>query len=169
MLRLDDDDRQELRRLMRRAQRPHVRLKATALWNLSQGKTHREVAEFLGVSTVSVRAWVQRFRREGTAALAIRPGRGRPARARVAEIEEVLQQSPRSFGLAQTRWTLSALAQVVPSLRGFSQMGVWKVLRRMGYHYKRGQPHLSSPDPEYQEKRGGWFRPSTRLGFSRRT
>ena len=163
MLRLSDGARQELRRLMRRAQRPHVRLKATALWNLSQGKKRREVAGFLGVSTASVSAWVQRFRREGVAGLAIRPGRGRPARAQVAEVEEALRQSPRSFGLTQTRWTLGALAQVVPSLRGFSEMGVWKVLHRMGYRYKRGQPHLSSPDPEYQEKRGGWFRPSTRL------
>jgi len=163
MLQLSDEARQELRRLMRRAEKPHIRLKATALWNLSQGKTRREVAEFLGVSTVSVSAWVQRFRREGVAGLAIRPGRGRPARAQVAEVEEVLRQPPRSFGLAQTRWTLSALAQAVPSLRGYSEMGVWKVLHRMGYGYKRGQPHLSSPGPEYQEKRGGWFRPSTRL------
>ena len=169
MLRLSDEERQELRRLMRRSERPHIRVKATALWNLSQGKTQREVGEFLGVSTVSLRAWVQRFRREGAPGLAIRPGRGRPARARVAEIKEVLQQTPRSFGLPQTRWTLSALAEVVPSLRGFSQMGVWKVLRRMGYHYKRGQPHLTSPDPEYQEKRGGWFRPSARPALNRRT
>ena len=77
-------------------------------------------------------------------------------------MEQVLRQSPRSFGLAQTRWTLRALTQVAPSLRGFSEMGVWKVLNRMGFRYKRGQPHLFSPDSQYEEKRGGWFRPSTR-------
>jgi transposase len=162
MLELSDEDRKELQRLMRHADKPHLRLKAAALWNVSRGKTHREVAEFLGVSTVSVGAWVKRFRAHGVRGLAIRPGRGRPARAQAAEVEQVLRQSPRSFGLAQTRWTLRALAQVVPSLRGFSEMGVWKVLNRMGFRYKRGQPHLSSPDSQYEEKRGGWFRPSTK-------
>lgn len=162
MLQLSDEENRGLQTLMHQAKRPHVRMKAAGLWNLSRGKTRREVAEFLGVSTVSVSAWAKRFRAEGVAGLAIRPGRGRPARAQEAEVEQVLRQSPRSFGLAQTRWTLRALAQVVPSLRGFSEMGVWKVLHRMGLRYKRGQPHLSSPDPEYEEKRGGWFRPSTR-------
>jgi transposase len=162
MLQLSDEESKELQRLMRRAEKPHIRVKAAALWNLSQGKTRREVAEFLRVSTVSVSAWVKRFRAEGVVGLAIRPGRGRPARAQEAEVEQVIRQSPRSFGLAQTRWTLRALAEVVPSLRGFSEMGVWKVLQRMGMHYKRGQPHLSSPDPQYEEKRGGWFRLSTR-------
>ncbi len=162
MLQLRDEDRKGLQGLMRHAEKPHVRMKAAALWNLSRGKTRREVAEFLGVSTVSVNAWVKRFRAHGVAGLAIRPGRGRPARAQAAEVEQVLRQSPRSFGLAQTRWTLRALAQVAPSLRGFSEMGVWKVLNRMGFRYKRGQPHLFSPDPQYEEKRGGWFRPSTR-------
>jgi len=162
MLQLNDEESKELQRLMRRAEKPHVRIKAAALWNLSRGKTRREVAEFLGVSTVSIGAWAKRFRAEGVSGLAIRPGRGRPARAQEAEVEQVLRQSPRSFGLARTRWTLRALTQVAPSLRGFSEMGVWKVLQRMGLRYKRGQPHLSSPDPEYEEKRGGWFRPSTR-------
>jgi len=162
MLQLSEQDRRELQRLMRRAEKPHIRMKATALWNLSRGKTRREVAEFLGVSTVSVRAWAKRFHAEGAAGLAIRPGRGRSARAQAAEVEQVLPQSPRSFGLDQTRWTLRALTQVVPSLQGFTEMGVWKVLQRLGYRYKRGQPHLTSPDPEYEEKRGGWFRPSGR-------
>src|SRR4030065_22902 len=147
---------------MRRAEKPHVRMKAAALWNLSGGKTRSEVAEFLGVSTVSVSAWAKRFRAEGVTGLAIRPGRGRPARAEEAEVEQVLRQSPRSFGLAQTRGTLRALTQVVPSLQGVSEMGAWKVLQRMGLRYKRGQPPLHSPDPEYEKKRGGWSRPSTK-------
>jgi len=162
MLQLSEQDEKELQQLMRRAEKPHIRMKAAALWNLSRGKTRREVAEFLGVSTVSVSAWTKRFRAQGVAGLAIRPGRGRLARAQAAEVEQVLRQAPRSFGLAQTRWTLRALAQVVPSLQGFTEMGVWKVLQRLGFRYKRGQPHLTSPDPQYEEKRGGWFRPSTR-------
>lgn len=159
MLEISEGDMEKLHAMMRRAEQPHLRIKATALWNLGRGKTRREVAEFLGVSATSVSAWTQRFRTEGIGGLVIRPGRGRRAQADVLEVERYLRQSPRAFGLSQTRWTLRALAQVVPSLRGFSDMGVWKVLNRAGFRYKRGQPHLHSPDPQYEEKRGPWSRP----------
>ena len=44
MLQLSDEERKELQRLMRRAEKPHMRMKAAALWNLSRGKRRREVA-----------------------------------------------------------------------------------------------------------------------------
>lgn len=160
MLQVSEATLDELHRLMRHGREPYLRIKATALWNLGRDKSRREVADFLGVSLVSVTAWAQRFRQEGVAGLALQPGRGRPARADVAEVETYLRQSPRAFGVAQTRWTLRTLAQVVPSLRGFSDAGVWKVLQRLGMGYKRGQPHLHSPDPQYAEKKGGWSRRS---------
>ena len=162
MLQISEAEMQELRTLMRRAAKPHLRVKATALWDLGRGKTRRQVADVLGVSTVSITAWAQRFRAQGIAGLTIRPGRGRKPQAVPSEVEHYVRQSPRSFGLAQTRWTLRALAQVVPSLHGFTDMGVWKVLHRTGFRYKRGQPSLHSPDPQYQEKRGPWSRPSGR-------
>ncbi len=162
MLQLTSEQTEELARLMRTAAKPHVRVKATALWSLAQGRTPGEVAAVLGVSRGSVGRWARRFREEGVAGLAIRPGRGRPLEADLEDVARTLEQSPRAFGLPQTRWTLAALGATVPSLRGFSGAGVWKVLRRLGYHYKRGQPRLTSPDPQYAEKRGRWFKPSAR-------
>lgn len=162
MLQINAQEKETLRVVMRGAKEPHVRIKATALWNLAQGKKRQEVAEFLGVSVGSLTNWMRRFTEEGIAGLAIHAGRGRPAQADVGEVEEYLRQSPEVFGLSQTRWTLRALAQVVPSLRGFTEAGVWKVLQRAGYGYKRGQPHLHSPDPQYGEKRGPWRRPLER-------
>ena len=159
MLEVNQHDMRSLRSLMRRAEQPYVRIKATALWNLGRGRPVREVADFLGVSATSISNWTRRFRSEGISGLAVRPGRGRKARADASEVQRYARQSPQSFGLMQTRWTLRALAQVVPSLEGFTEMGVWKVLRRAGFRYKRGQPHLHSPDPQYEEKRGPCSRP----------
>ncbi len=167
MLRVGEQDVAELQTVMHHADKPYLRIKATALWNLARGKTRREVAEFLGVSMASVTAWTKRFSAQGVAGLAVQPGRGRPARADASEVENYLRQSPRSFGLEQTRWTLRALAKVVPSLKGFTEMGVWKALNRMGFRYKRGQPHLHSPDSQYQEKRGSWSRPSRKPRLTR--
>jgi transposase len=152
----------ELVRLMKHARAPHVRIKAVALWNVGAGRSQREVAEFLGIGLRSVNRWVNRFRGEGGTALLVRPGRGRRPRVQLEELQRYVRQSPRVYGLPQTRWTLRALAQTVPSLKGFTDAGVYYALVRAGYRYKRGQPHLHSPDPEYEEKRGGWFRPSRR-------
>lgn len=154
MLRCSEKESLELRELMRKAAKPLVRTKAIALWNLCRGKTRDEVADLLGVSKASVTAWKHRFQTEGAAGLTVRPGRGRKTIAKREELEEYIRQSPRTFGLPQTRWTLRGLAAVVPSLRGFSEAGVWKALNRAGFRYKRGQPAIHSPDPEYGEKRG---------------
>lgn len=154
MLKASAEDIKELEVLMKRGSKPYIRRKATALWNLAQGRSQREVAAFLGASRASIVEWKQRFEAEGVAGFSLRPGRGRPQRARADEIEAVLRQSPRNFGIPQTRWTLDSLAQVVPSLRGFTPSGVWRVLQRSGLSYKRGQPLIHSPDPAYLQKRG---------------
>jgi transposase len=154
MLELSEQDLRELEVLMKRAPKAYIRRKAVALWNLAQGRSQREVAAFLGASRASVVSWQRRFKSEGIAGLSLRPGRGRPRRAQPEEIEAVLRQSPRNFGIPETRWTLATLAQVVPSLKGFTDSGVWRALRRSGLSYKRGQPLIHSPDPEYVQKRG---------------
>jgi transposase len=154
MLKASAEDIRKLEGAMKSAPKPHIRRKATALWNLARGRSQREVAAFLGASRASIIEWKQRFEAEGIAGLELRPGRGRPQRANPAEIEAVLRQSPRNFGISQTRWTLDSLTQVVPSLRGFTPSGVWRVLRRSGLSYKRGQPLIHSPDPAYGKKRG---------------
>lgn len=159
MLEVSGAQLEELRHAMHHAGKAHVRRKATAIWNLAQGRSRAEVSAFLDVSLTSLSAWAGRYRRWGIAGFAIQSGRGRPRRADPREIETYLRQSPRAFGLHETRWTLAALSKVVPSLKGFSASGVRQALQRHGFHYKRGQPHLTSPDPLYEEKRGdSWQR-----------
>ena len=159
MLDFTPEEIASLKRAMHHARQAHVRRKATALWNLAQGRKAPEVAAFLDVSLVSLRAWLKRYQAEGIDGFGIKRGRGRPARADPAEIEALLRQSPRVFGFNQTRWTLRSLSQAARSLKGFSLPGVRKALQRNGFHYKRGQPHLTSPDPAYAEKRAAlWQR-----------
>jgi transposase len=153
------EQRQDLERAARCGQPAYVRSKALVLLNLADGRAVREVARIFRVSRPSVYAWRERFLREGLGGLWVRSGRGRKPRADAEEIEEHLRQSPRHFGLDRTRWTLEGLAQVVPSLKGFTPYGVQKALGRAGFHYKRGQPSLHSPDPDYGVKKGLWRKP----------
>ena len=151
---LNRDQTEELEWLSKHAPKPHVRVKALALLNLARGRGVSELAVLFGASRTSIGQWRARFLAQGSQGLEVRKGRGRKAAADPEEIENAMRQSPRNFGLARTRWTLEALTQAVPSLKGFTAYGVQKVLERMGFRYKRGQPWVHSPDPEYAQKKG---------------
>jgi len=153
------EQRQELERAARYGQPAYVRSKALALLNLGDGRAVNEVARIFRVSRQSLYTWQARYLQDGLQGLRVHSGRGRKPRADPNEIEEHLRQSPRHFGLDRTRWTLESLAQVVPSLKGFTPYGVQKALGRAGFHYKRGQPSLHSPDPDYGVKKGLWRKP----------
>lgn len=152
------DQRRELEKKARSGQPAYVRSKVLALVNLADGRTVHEVARIFRVSRQSVYAWQKRFLDEGVDGLRVRSGRGRKARADLQELERYVRQSPRRHGLRRTRWSLAALGETVPSLKGFSPYGVQKALGRAGFHYKRGQPSLHSPDPQYEVKKGLWTR-----------
>ena len=151
-----DEEREELEWLARRGQPAYVRPKALALLALADGHPVKQVARLFRRSPQALYDWRRRFAEEGVAGLWVRPGRGRKPEADLGELEDYVRQSPRRFGIARTRWTLATLAQVVPSVRGFSPYGVQKALARAGITYKRGQPRLHSPDPDYEKKKGLW-------------
>lgn len=155
---ISPSQRRALERAGRSGQPAYVRPKALALLNVADGRAVSEVAAIFRVSRQSIYSWWHRWRREGLAGLAVHAGRGRRPRADLAELERYVCQSPRQFGLGQTRWSLSALARVVPSLRGFTPAGVQRALERAGYRYKRGQPRLTSPDAAYAAKKGRWIK-----------
>jgi transposase len=154
-----EEQRQELRKLARNSRKAHERIKAIALLDVAQGMPRSLVARVLGVERRSVGRWVQEYLTEGATAFSIERGRGRRARVRAEEVAQHLRQAPSHFGIGRTRWTLGTLKEVVPSLRGLTESGVWRALVRLGYRYKRGQPVVHSPDPQYREKRGLWWKP----------
>jgi transposase len=149
-------EKRELRHLARHGEPGYLRIKALALLNLERGKGIAEIAEMLGVTRQSLWSWRCRWEKQGIAGLLVATGRGRKAKADPEEIADHIRRSPREFGLSQSRWSLTALARVVPSLHGFTPFGVQKAVQRAGYRYKRGQPYLHSPDPAYGEKKGLW-------------
>lgn len=155
-MRITDQQYRELEWVARCGRPAYVRRKALVLLNLCDGRTVTELASIFRVSRQSVYEWRRAYLKHGPDGLRVAPGRGRKPKADLEELERYLRQSPRTFGVARSRWTLAALAQVVPSVKGFSAYGVEKALRRAGFHYKRGQPSLHSPDPDYDVKKGLW-------------
>lgn len=155
---LTPKQKRELEALARRGQPAYVRTKALVLCNRGEGRSVQELSRLFRVSRTAIYDWQRRYAERGVESLWVQPGRGPKARAKAEELARYVLQSPRRFGVERTRWTLQALAQTVPCLEGFSAFGVQKALARAGFGYKRGQPHLHSPDPQYEEKKGSWRR-----------
>jgi transposase len=95
---------------------------------LEGGESAADVAESLGVSERSVWRWQRRWRFDGAAGLAAKPGRGRPPKltdGQAARVLSWIDRSPRDFGFATERWTAPRVADVL-----------WRELRvRMNHRY----------------------------------
>lgn len=126
---------------------------------MARGKTAGQAAEAVLAHRASVAEWAKRYLARGLEGLETGPGRGRRSKIDREELDRYLRQSPEAFGLGRTRWTLALLARAAPCLKGMTEAGVLGALRRLGYAYKRGQPHLHSPNPDYEAKKGLWTKP----------
>src|SRR5579859_1007021 len=118
------DQIKELESLSRTHPKAHVRMKALALCHLADGKTASQAGEAVRAHRVSVGTWAGRYLADGFDGLEVAEGRGRPSTVSAEELGSYLRQSPRAFGIDLSRWSLSALAEVVPCLKGMSPAGV---------------------------------------------
>jgi len=151
---LSSDQVAELEGLARHGEPGHLRPKALALLSWAEGRPVSLIASMFRVARKTLYDWRRRYLAAGVEGLCVRKGRGRPAGVDLTELENYVRQSPQNFGIPRTRWTLALLVQIVPSLKGYSRSGAQHALRRAGFRYKRGQPWLHSPDPEYEQKKG---------------
>lgn len=75
-----------------------------------------------------------------------------PAEAK-AEIEQVIDNSPRQYGLARSRWRLKDIRRVIEWLGACTLAGVSQILKRLKISLKQAFGYVDSPDPDYHPKR----------------
>ena len=142
----------------------YLRQRAAALLKIAGGLSPNWVAQnglYRPVEADTVYDWLKRYTQHGLGGLYVRPGRGRkpaffPLSPRQASerLRDIVAQDPRNFNVDMSRWTLQALLRLCQDwVRGVSLVAMWRILRRSGIHYKRGQLTLHSPDPSYARKR----------------
>jgi transposase len=109
---LTEEGLREIVEAIKHDKRPEVRQRAMGLRLLQEGKSPKEVAEFLGVSQPTIYDWHHRWQREGLEGLANRAKPGRPVKATdnyVAQLEEAVEQDPQDLGYAFSIWTTERL------------------------------------------------------------
>jgi hypothetical protein len=55
-------------------------------------------------------------------------------------------------GPPPSRWTLRTVRAALPELAQRSLSGIWRLLQRSGWRWRRGRPQQFSPDPAYATK-----------------
>jgi transposase len=76
---------------------------------------------------------------------------------------ETVRQSPRSLGLEFSNWTLPKLSEYVSCKTGrhMGRHAVANILHARKINMRRPRLKVTSPDPDYAEKRGSWKAYST--------
>lgn len=67
-------------------------------------------------------------------------------------MEHLLHRSPSAYGIPRARWRLQDIGRALKWLEGYSEAGIYKVLKRLGFSRKQALHFIRSPDPEYRAK-----------------
>jgi transposase len=131
----------------------------------NRGKNAYQIAHELGCNPQTARNAIHAFNEKGLPE-ALRPGSKQPHtvyRAFDSEqaeaLREMLHQDPRKFGKHSSLWTLEMAAEVSFE-EGLTEEQVTgetirATLARLGVRWERAKRWITSPDPEYQRKKGG--------------
>lgn len=127
------------------------------------GHSMSETAQVCRVCVDTVLRALNRYRRGGVPALKNKVRTTPPIpKGYLPEDEdflaEIVRQSPRSLGLSFSNWTLPKLAEYVSGKtdRHMGRHAVADILHARKINMRRPRLKVTSPDPDYAEKRGSW-------------
>ena len=127
----------------------------------SAGQHAQQIADQLHCDDETVRRAIKAFNTQGLAAL--QAGSSRPHRTRDTltaasreRLGQLVRQSPRTFGLETSVWTLDRLTDVAYAegltATRVSDETIRVALKRLGIHWRRAKHWITSPDPDYAKK-----------------
>src|SRR6516164_11571727 len=129
---------------------PHRQVqRAKALLLAADGVANNRIADEVGVTAVTVRAWRNRFAEEGLAKLGeVRQGRGPKPSIPVEKVEQIVAATLHSKPKGQTHWSTRSMA----AHAGVSRNTVQRIWKARGL-----KPHLVdtfkiSNDPAFEDK-----------------
>ena len=126
----------------------------------SEGKTVTQLADIFKVTPQTIRDSIHAYNSGGLEGVTPHKKPGRSCRLKMTKDQwlEVLHTPPVSFDRLSTKgynWTLGLLADYLLAYQGvkMSPSNVWYILRRHKINMGRSDLKMTSPDPEYTQKR----------------
>ncbi len=127
------------------------------------GETAQQIGSELRCSDQCVREAIHAFSAEGLSCLVAKSHATHRDQSAIDDLgrerlKEILHHSPRHFGRDSSLWTLEGLAEVSYAegitSRQVSTETVRRSLKKLGENWKRAKKRISSPDPNYEVKKG---------------
>lgn len=142
--------RETLETLERSRTAPHQQvLRAKVLLMAADGVANIRIAEDVGVTPVTVRAWRQRFSEDGLAGLEkIREGRGRKPSISEETVAEIVRLTTTTTPPGATHWSCRTMAAKV----GVSSATVQRIWSDLGLKPHRVETFKVSTDPAFDDK-----------------
>lgn len=152
------DEVQKVRDLYHTTKDVRIRTRAQIVLLAFEGLSAPKIAKIVDMSGEGVRHHVRRYRDEGIHGLADKERLGRPLIATpeyIAAATSALRRRPRALGLSFSVWTLDRLlAYLTEKTRiTVSDETLRTHLLAHGFSFSRPQHKVSSPDPEYVQKK----------------
>lgn len=130
----------------------------------ARGEPVPVIAASLGCNEQTARNAIHAFNRQGIAALtkrssAVHTDQAACTAAAAERLRALLHRSPRDFGHKTSLWTLDLAADEAHrqglTTRRVTGETIRATLVRLGVRWLRAKRWITSPDPEYQRKKGG--------------
>jgi transposase len=156
----EESAKAELIETIRRCKKPHLYRRLMAVQLSAEGKTVSELASIFKVTPQTIRAFIHAYNQGGVEQLLPKKKPGRRPRLKLTETQwiEILHQPPCSFEklLTESRnWTLELLSNYCQQYYSVKlcPSWLWYILRRHKINMGRSQLRITSPDPQYTQKR----------------
>ena len=147
---LSDGERETLERLARAQSIPHRQvLQARVLLLAADGVANAVIADEVGVTPTTVRAWRGRFAEDGLSGLEkIREGRGRKPSIPEETVAEIVRLTTTTTPPGATHWSCRTMAKRV----GVSSATVQRIWSDLGLAPHRVETFKVSTDPKFEDK-----------------
>jgi len=139
-----------LEKLIRSHTAPHRDVKrALAVLMAWDGFANTRIASEVGVAPMTVKAWRERFARDGLKDFSsVRPGRGRKPSIPAAKVEEIVRLTLAETPVGETHWSCRSMA----ARAGVSPATVQRIWSARGLAPHRVETFKLSNDPRFEEK-----------------
>ena len=164
LIQLTDEERKELRKIMKQTDDARVYRRAQAILELDEGEKPQQIAKRLAVGRSTIYNWASRFQQRREEAVIDRlrdlPRGGRPPEKREKAkkmILSVIGFDPREMGYRYPVWTVPLLRHHIEREEGIkiSEKTIRRALKDLGYRYKRARYVLARRSPHWRQAKGG--------------
>jgi transposase len=134
-----------------------LRERSLAILHCAQGKKLTWIADALNRQILTIRSWIDSFRKHGVSGLSRAYSPGRPSFRKknlLPELRKCLSKSPREYGFFEEVWTLDLLKAHFKTQfnRDFSISTITRLLKDDGYSFKRPKKSIPENAPSKEEK-----------------